>query len=133
MPKRVQSGVRSTEAHSIASGGPRLVPIDPPSSTERQSVQMTAVIKDALIRYYGKLEVAARLMGNMDKSQLSRDLSTGHFRFERLELLDDEGKAFISRALFEAFTSTDPRVRKAQLIRTLRHTLDELAEIEGVA
>jgi len=120
------------EVHSTGTSGPTLA--KGAASGPRQSTAMTAVIKDALIRHYGKLEVAARLMGNMDKSQLSRDLSTGHFRFERLELLDDAGKAFISKALFETFTATDPKTRAAQLVREAHRILDELAEVlEGVA
>lgn len=127
MTKRLQTRLPPMEVHTVGTSGPVLAKgrVSGPSP----SIAMTAVIKDALIRHYGKLEVAARLMGGMDKSQLSRDLGNGHFRFERLELLDDEGKAAVSKALFEAFTSRDPKVRAAQLIREVRRTLDELEDV----
>jgi hypothetical protein len=88
----------------------------------------SAVVKDALIRHFGKLEAAAITMGNYDPSQLSRDLSTGKFKFERLELCDAEAQAFIAAALFEAFGYGDPKLRIQRLIREGRRILDELAE-----
>lgn len=95
---------------------------------------MASVVKDALLRHYGSLKAAAISMGNMDQGQLTRDLDSGKFKLERLELLDEEGKAAISKALFETFTSRDPKTRAAQLVREAHRILDELAEVlEGVA
>lgn len=88
----------------------------------------SAVLKDALLRHYGSLKAAAISMGNYDASQLIRDLDTGKFKQERLELCDDAAKAFIAAALFEAFSRTDPKARVLRLIRESRRLLDELAE-----
>jgi hypothetical protein len=89
---------------------------------------MTAVVKDALLRHYGSFKAAAISMGDMDQGQLARELESGKFKLERLELCDDDAKAFVCRALDEAFSRSDPRKRVQRLIREARRTLDELAE-----
>lgn len=88
----------------------------------------SAVVKDALLRHYGSLKAAAIEMGDMDASQLTRDLDTGKFRSERLEMCDAAAKAFIAAALFEAFGAGSPQARIQRLIREGRRILDELAE-----
>lgn len=91
----------------------------------------SAVMKDALVRHYGSLKAAAISMGNYDASQLIRDLDTGKFKQERIELCDDAAKAFIAAALFEAFARTDPKARVLRLIRESRRILDELTDAVG--
>ena len=95
-----------------------------------QSTAVTTVVKDLLIRHYGKLEVAARLMGNMDKSQLSRDLGTGHFRMERLEMLADASfYAALGRELLERFGPlATPKARARQKVREIKSALDEVEQ-----
>lgn len=92
------------------------------------SIAMSMVVKDALLRHYGSFKAAAISMGEMDQGQLTRDLDSGKFKFERLELCDVDAKAFICRALADAFGNTDPKARVQRLIRQVRRDLDELAE-----
>jgi len=93
-----------------------------------QSIAMSLVVKDALLRHYGSFKAAAFYMGEMDQGQLCRDLDSGKFKFERLELCDLAGKASIVRALHEYFGNADPKARRDRLIRNVRRALDELAE-----
>lgn len=99
-----------------------------------RSIAMTMVVKDALLRHYGSFKAAAISMGEMDQGQLTRDLDSGKFKFERLELCDLEAKAAVCRALAEHFGNTDPRARVKRLIRKIRRDLEELDELaEDVA
>jgi len=88
-------------------------------------------VKDALIRHFGTLKAAAITMGNIDASQLSRDLDTGKFKSERLDLLTPEDNAVISTAVDDALADRDPKARVRRLIREGRRILDELAEAVG--
>lgn len=97
--------------------------------SQAQSIAMTAIVKSALIRHYGSLKSAAISMGQMDEGQLHRDLDTGKFKFERLQLCDDEAKAFVTEALHEAFRQGDAKSQARRLIRDARTRLDELAEL----
>lgn len=92
------------------------------------SIAMSMVVKDALLRHYGSFKAAAISMGDMDQGQLTRDLDSGKFKFERLELCDPAAKASVCRALAEAFGNTDPKARIQRLLRELRRAVDELAE-----
>lgn len=96
-----------------------------PSAGERAWSRAT---KDALIRYYGSLKAAAIAMGNYDSSQLSRDLDTGKFRSERLDLCDEEAKAYVSQTVAQTLASRDPKARVRRLIAESRRLLDELAD-----
>jgi len=98
-----------------------------------QSIAMTMIVKDALLRHYGSFKAAAFYMGEMDQAQLTRDLDTGKFKFERLELCDLPAKAAVVRALHEAFGNTDPKAQRRRLMRNLRRAVDELDEAEDVA
>jgi len=89
---------------------------------------MSMIVKDALLRHYGSFKAAAISMGNMDQGQLTRDLDSGKFKFERLELCDLDAKASVCRALAAAFGNADPKARRDRLIRNARRALDELAE-----
>lgn len=89
---------------------------------------MTMIVKDALLRHYGSFKAAAFYMGEMDQGQLCRDLDSGKFKFERLELCDLDAKAAVCRALADHFGHTDPKARRDRLIRNVRRALDELAE-----
>ncbi len=99
-----------------------------------QSIAMTMIVKDALLRHYGSFKAAAYHMGEMDQGQLTRDLDSGKFKFERLELCDLAAKAAVCRALAEHFGNTDPKARVKRLIRKIRRDLEELDELaEDVA
>ncbi len=111
----------------------RLDDVEPPpashvSGSSVQSIRVSAVVKDALLRHYGSFKAAAITMGDMDQGQLARDLDSGKFKFERLELCDDAAKAFIATALYEAFADANPKARMLRLIRNARRAIDELAE-----
>ncbi len=93
-----------------------------------QSIAMTMIVKDALLRHYGSFKAAAYYMGEMDQGQLTRDLDSGKFKFERLELCDLDAKAAVCRALNEHFGNTDPKARVQRLLRQVRRDLDELAD-----
>lgn len=93
-----------------------------------QSIAMTMIVKDALLRHYGSFKAAAYYMGEMDQGQLTRDLDSGKFKFERLELCDLAAKAAVCKALNEHFGNTDPKARLRRLIRAVRHAVDELEE-----
>jgi len=100
---------------------------------QRQSIAMTMIVKDALLRHYGSFKAAAYYMGQMDQGQLCRDLDSGKFKFERLELCDLAAKASVCRALADTFGHTDPKARRRAAIRNLRRAVDELDEAEDVA
>ena len=89
---------------------------------------MTMIVKDALLRHFGSFKAAAYAMGEMDQGQLCRDLDSGKLKFERLELCDLAAKAAVCRALAEHFGHTDPKARRARLIRDVQRALDALAE-----
>jgi hypothetical protein len=111
--------------------GPRVeTPVQPGPSAGRA---WSAATKDALIRHFGSLKAAAISMGNYDPSQLTRDLDTGKFKSERLDLCDDAAKAFISTAVADALADRDPKARVRRLIRESRRLLDELAEAVAAA
>jgi len=93
-----------------------------------QSIAMSMIVKDALLRHFGSFKAAAFAMGEMDQAQLTRDLDSGKFKLERLELCDLEAKGAICRALADAFGNTDPKKHVQRLLRELRRTLDDLAE-----
>lgn len=98
-----------------------------------QSNAMTMIVKDALLRHYGSFKAAAYYMGQMDQGQLCRDLDSGKFKFERLELCDLAAKAAVCRALAEHFGPSDPKARRRLAMRNLRRAVEELDESEDVA
>jgi hypothetical protein len=136
MSRSVQAPLPPMEVKRVDAGEPRRATIDGaeprPTSTgfggQAPSIAMSMVVKDALLRHYGSFKAAAISMGDMDQGQLTRDLDSGKFKFERLELCDLEAKASVCRALAEAFGNTDPKARIQRLIRESRRILDELAE-----
>lgn len=93
-----------------------------------RSNALTMIVKDALLRYYGSFKAAAYAMGQMDQAQLTRDLDSGKFKFERLELCDVAAKAAVCRALNEHFGNADPKARIQRLLRELRRAVEEVAE-----
>jgi hypothetical protein len=111
------NGPRSPAAGAAGYGG------------QPRSIAMTQIVKDALLRHYGTLKAAAITMGDMDQAQLTRDLDSGKFKFERLEMCDLLAKAAVCRALDEHFGNTGPKARVKQLIRKIRRDLEELDEL----
>ena len=98
--------------------------------SQSKSIRLTAIVKDALQLHYGSLKAAALSMTpHMDQGQLTRELQTGDFKLEKLDRLDETGKAFISKALHEAYGNPDPKAIARRLIREARARLDELAEV----
>jgi len=136
MPRSVQAPLPPMAVKRVDPGEPRSTTVDQaePRSTstgfggQAQSIAMSMIVKDALLRHYGSFKAAAFYMGEMDQGQLTRDLDSGKFKFERLELCDLAAKASVCRALAEAFGNSDPKARVHRLIRQIRRDLDELAE-----
>jgi len=127
MPNSVRHPVSSVPVQTL--DGLRPTPAKATLDRPVRSIAMTTVVKDALAVHYGKLEVAAREMGDMDPSQLSRELQNGKFRFERLDQLDAAGKAAVSNALQVAFGKPDdPKARARRLIAEAKARLDQLIE-----
>jgi hypothetical protein len=128
-------GVVKSVPTSIPAGTVQRVDTDGPRSTtdgyagQPRSIAMTQIVKDALLRHYGTLKAAAITMGDMDQAQLTRDLDSGKFKFERLELCDLAAKAAVCRALDEHFGNAGPKARVKQLIRKIRRDLEELDEL----
>ena len=119
----------SVEVPSLDVGRRRMVKAgEPVQSSPAARLVWSAVIKDALDRHYGSLKAAAFAMGEYDPSQLTRDLDTGKFKQERLELCDGDAQAAIARALHAEFGNADPKARVLRLIRRIRRDLDDLAE-----
>lgn len=106
----------------------RPVPAKAGLTRQAVSIALTAVVKDALQRHYGSLKAAAISLG-IDPGQLTRELTSGAFKFERLERADAEAQAFVVRCLHEAFADADPKAQARRLIREGRRVLDELAEV----
>lgn len=99
------------------------------AASQSQSIALTEVVKDALLRHYGSLKSAALSMTPpMDQGQMTRELQTGSFNLEKLQRLDLDGQAFIAEALYEARGSADPKAKALRAIREARRQLDELAE-----
>ena len=134
--KTVQAPLPPMAVKRVNAGEPHSTTVDqaePRSATtgfggQAPSIAMSMIVKDALLRHYGSFKAAAYFMGEMDQGQLTRDLDSGKFKFERLELCDLAAKASVCRALAEAFGNTDPKARVHRLIRQIRRDLDELAE-----
>jgi hypothetical protein len=126
MSRIVQTPLPPMAVKRVDEVQPPTAPADSVSSV--QSIRMTAVVKDALLRHYGSFKAAAITMGEMDQGQLARDLDSGKFKFERLELCDAVAKGFIAAALYEAFGHVDPKERVRRLIRNAHRAIDELAE-----
>jgi hypothetical protein len=133
MPRSVQAQLPPMAVKRVDGAEPRIDHGGPRSPAagfggQAPSIAMSMIVKDALLRHYGSFKAAAISMGNMDQGQLTRDLDSGKFKFERLELCDLDAKASVCRALAEAFGNHDPKARRDRLIRNARRALDELAE-----
>ncbi len=126
MPRTMHDGDRSERVNSLDDVRPKAARAALPVNRSQRA--MTAVVKDALVGHYGSFKAAAYAMGEMDEGQLSRELENGKFKFERLDLCDDDAKQAVTKALHDAYGSTDPQARVRRLIRTLRAGLDELDE-----
>jgi len=100
-------------------------------SSQAQSIALTTVVRDVLIRHYGSLKAAA-LTFEMDLGQLSRELADGNFKLRRLDS-DSALKVLLAQAMAGTFGDNSPKSRRRRLIRDLRQRLDELDEIEDVA
>lgn len=62
---------------------------------------LTAIVREGLMQACGSLKAAAIEMG-MDAGQLTRDLASGAFKFERLERLELPKQAIVITCLHEA-------------------------------
>lgn len=95
------------------------------ASDHRRTDSVAAVMRDAVIGHYGSVKAAAISL-RVDPSLMQREFDAG--KFARLEQADDETKAAVARALYDAFGSSDPKTRAQRLIREARQRLDELSE-----
>ncbi len=93
------------------------------------SIEMSAVVRDALVRHFGSLKAAAIEM-DMDQGQLTRELDTGKLNLARLAKC---GAAFLLRfgslMVEHAQPLSTPRARAKELIKQ-RQRID--AEFESL-
>lgn len=123
MAYSLTSAVTSGPVHSLDEV--RTKPAKAELKSPSASIATGLVLKDALARHYGSLKAAAISL-DYDPSQLSRDLERGTFNVRKLDRCDDDAKAFIVAALYEAFGEYDPKARMQRLIREARQKMDEL-------
>ncbi len=72
-------------------------------------MRATAIVRDGLLAACGSLKAAAITMG-MDQGQLTRELQSGAFKFERLDRLSGAEIAVVVEYLHDAYAPmTDPR------------------------
>lgn len=116
MPTSIATSALSKPVKTIDSDEPRALP----------RPEMARVVKAALQQHYGSMKAAALSMA-IDQGQLTRELDSGAFKFWRLDKLEDEGRAAVARALFEAYGLDDnPRAKLKRLIHEQRARLDEI-------
>lgn len=97
---------------------------------QSSSISTGDLVKGALESHYGSLKAAACSMKPvMDLGQLSRELKSGDFKLEKLDRLDEDGKAAVAKAFRDAYDDTDPKAEARRLIRETRQRLDRLAEV----
>lgn len=118
---------RGALVNSIDGVRPKAVKASLPSQS--LSIAMTAVVKHALLRHYGALKCAAISL-RMDEGQLSRELSSGDFKINKLDR-DEDARAFVANALHEAFGQTDPKATARRKLREARSAIDEAMEQIG--
>jgi hypothetical protein len=99
------------------------------ASLDRQSlsIDLMAVVKEALMRRYGSLKAAAITFG-MDQGQLTRELQSGDFKLKRLEH-DEELKTALARGMQDAYANPiSPQARVRDAIRDIRRRCDEVEQ-----
>lgn len=124
-------GVRPQMAKAVLSGqGAIGTSPDRSPSVQSSPFALTAIVRDALLRSYGSLKAAAITMGEMDQAQLTRELDSGKLNLARLELLDDAGKAELSRQLIQVFGAQleDPKARARRLCDEMTMLVNELRQ-----
>lgn len=114
----------ATEVNSLDSVRPS--PAKAGLRRQASSIALIALVREALIRHYGSLKAAAISL-SMDPGQLTRELQTGDFKFEKLERADDEAKAFLAQAMQEVYVF-DPRSQALRMLREARRAIDEAME-----
>src|SRR4051812_43206942 len=128
MPSTMSSAERSMEHKAFDYARPLAAP--PGLDSQPLSIEMTALVRDALVRTFGSLKAAAIEM-RMDQGQLTRELDAGKLNLARLQRC---GAAFLLKfgALMveHAQPLSTPRARYQDLLNR-RRSLD--AEFEQFA
>lgn len=99
--------------------------------SQDRSIALCSVVRDTLIRHCGSLKAAAISMGQMDQGQLTRDLDSGKFKLERLEMLDDAAHFYtaLGKELLERYGPlSTPKARGLQKVREIQAACAELIQ-----
>ena len=125
MPTTVIAQRSSTERNPLDAVRPQMAKVEP--SVNASQLAMSDVVRDGLIRACGSLKAAALTMG-IDQGQLTRDLQSGKFNFDRLDRLSADEKAVVISCLADEYRPlTSPVIRARALVR---QAVRVLAEIE---
>lgn len=126
MSSNVATATRSTEHKGLDGVRPQMAKASAPVNRSQSS--MTDVVRDGLIRACGSLKAAAIDM-DIDQGQLTRDLQSGKFNFDRLERLAPEHKAIVISCLHEEYRAvTSPYAHARAVIRQAMKLLGEMEQ-----
>lgn len=93
------------------------------------SIEMSAIVRDALVRHFGSLKAAAIEM-DIDQGQLTRELDAGKLNLTRLQRC---GAAFLVKfgALMVEHMQplSSPKVRGFQLLREIEQRVNEVRQL----
>lgn len=118
---------QSSEVNSLDSVRPQ--PAKASLKVNDSQSAMTVIVKAGLIKACGSLKAAAIQM-HIDGGQLTRELESGAFKFERLDHLTPEEKAVVIEGLHQEFgTVTSPQQYAARLFREIEQRLDALKQV----
>lgn len=125
MATTVATARRSSELNPLDAVRPQMAKAS--TAVNASQSAMTDVVRHGLIRACGSLKAAAIEM-DIDQGQLTRDLQSGKFNFERLERLGVEQKAIVIACLHEEYRPLQSPESHAR--RVLRQAMALLGEIE---
>jgi hypothetical protein len=127
MPNSLRDDLLSVPVRSLDNIGPGSDRVGPGAAKAvlRSDQRISSVIRAAVVKHYGSVKEAAWALGEVDPSLMNREFDAG--KFSRIdEHADADCKAAISRALYYAFGSDDPKViRRKRIVELLTLILDE--------
>ena len=135
MPSTVPSARRSMPLNTLETIRPTPIKAAQARSSEPSEVESRtgARVREALRRTCGSVKAASIDM-RIDLGQLSNELKSGKFKFERLDLLSDEQQAKFFKCLHEECEPlTSPLGRLRELRRQQESIINEVMQIaEGM-
>jgi hypothetical protein len=97
--------------------------------SQSQSIAMTGIVRDALVRHFGSLKAAALEM-EIDQAQLHRQLESGTLNVARLAKCGDAFAGKFAALLAEhAAAVVNPKVRGFQLLREIDSRVAEIRQL----